>query len=218
MIDFLLPIATLIAVAASGVIPPLIAGDLGAINVPIAEGFLLAVAVAFVLALVRGMSLADAVGGVIDGIKGVTIGALVLGLAVTLGEVSRSVGAAGYLVDATAGALPGAILPAAVFVLCMAVSFAIGSSFSTFAVVFPIAMPLAWAVHPDPFFLSLCFSAVVGGAVFGDQCSPISDSTILSSLSTGADLMDHTLTQLPLGLAAAGAALVLYLVAGILVI
>lgn len=218
MIDFLLPIATLIAVAASGVIPPLLAGDLGAINVPIAEGFLLAVAVAFVLALVRGMSLADAVGGVVDGIKGVTIGALVLGLAVTLGEVSRTVGAAGYLVDTTAGALPGSILPAAVFILCMAVSFAIGSSFSTFAVVFPIAMPLAWAVHSDPFFLSLCFGAVVGGAVFGDQCSPISDSTILSSLSTGADLMDHTLTQLPLGLAAAGAALVLYLVAGILVV
>jgi len=218
MIDFLLPIAVLIGVAAAGVVPPLMAGDLGAISVPIAEAFLLAVAVAFVLALVRGMALTDAVDGLIDGIKGVTIGALVLGLAVTLGEVSRSVGAAAYLVETTASALPGAILPAALFALCMAVAFAIGSSFSTFAVVFPIATPLAWAVHPDPLFLSLTFGAVVGGAVFGDQCSPISDSTILSALATGADLMDHTLTQLPLGLAAAAISLILYLVAGIAIV
>ncbi len=218
MIDFLLPIGTLIGVAAAGVVPPLVAGDLGSISVPIAEGFLLSVGVAFVLALLRGMALAEAIAGVIDGIKGVTIGAVVLGLAVTLGEVSRTVGAAGYLVETTAGALPGAILPAAVFALCMAVSFSIGSSFSTFAVVFPIAVPLAWAVHPDPFFLSLCFGAVVGGSVFGDQCSPISDSTILSSLSTGADLMDHTLSQLPLGLIAAAATMVLYLLTGILAV
>ncbi len=217
IVDFLLPLGALLAVAASGVVPPLVRGDLGSIRVPIAEAFLLAVAVAFLLALLRGMRLTHAVDGVIDGIKGVTIGAVVLGLAVTLGEVSRSVGAAAYLVETTATALPGAILPAALFVVCMAASFAIGSSFSTFAVVFPLAMPLAWAVHPDPTFLSLCFGAVVGGAVFGDHCSPLSDSTILASLSTGADLMDHTLSQLPLGLAAAAAAAVLYLVAGIVV-
>ena len=218
MIDFLVPIAVLIGTAAVGVVPPLVAGDLAGISVPIAEAFLLAVAVAFLLALVRGMSLGDAVEGVIEGIKGVTIGALVLGLAVTLGEVSRSVGAAAYLVQTTAGAFPGGILPAAVFSLCMAVSFAIGSSFSTFAVVFPIAMPLAWAVHPDPAFLSLCFGATVGGAVFGDHCSPISDSTILSALATGADLMDHTLTQLPIGVFAAAAAVVLYVVAGVIIV
>jgi Na+/H+ antiporter NhaC len=215
MVDFLLPLAALIGVAAAGVVPALARGDLGAIRVPIAEGFLLAVAVGFLLALVRGMSLADAVEGLVSGIKGVTLGALVLGLAVTLGEVSRAVGAAPFLVEATAGALPGGILPAALFALCMAVSFAIGSSFSTFAVVFPIALPLAWAVHPDPVYLSLCFGAVVGGGVFGDQCSPISDSTILSALATGADLMDHALTQLPISLVAAVIALVLYLLAGL---
>jgi len=218
MVDFLVPIAVLIGTAGVGVVPPLVAGDLAGIRVPIAEAFLLAVAVAFLLALVRGMSLGDAVEGVIEGIKGVTIGAVVLGLAVTLGEVSRSVGAAAYLVQTTAGAIPGGILPAAVFALCMAVSFAIGSSFSTFAVVFPIAMPLAWAVHPDPTFLSLCFGATVGGAVFGDHCSPISDSTILSALATGADLMDHTLTQLPIAIVAAAAAAALYLVAGVILI
>jgi Na+/H+ antiporter NhaC len=160
--------------------------------------------------------LRDAVDGIVDGIKGVTIGALVLGLAVTLGYVSRSLGAAAWLVDATAGALPALILPAALFLLCLAVAFSIGSSFSTFAVVFPIALPLAWALHPDPAYLSLCFSAVVGGAVFGDQCSPISDTTILSALATGGDLMDHTLTQLPIAAAGAAVATGLYLTVGAL--
>jgi len=65
-------------------------------------------------------------------------------------------------------------------------------------------MPLAWAMLPDPTYLHLCFGAVLGGAVFGDQCSPISDTTILSSMFTGCDLMDHVHTQLPLALAAAG--------------
>lgn len=214
MVDFLVPLGVLIGVAASGVVPALVAGELGGIRVPVAEAFALAVAAAFLLALARGMPLTEAVDGLVDGIKGVTIGALVLGLAVTLGEVSRSVGAAAYLVEATAGAIPAALLPAGLFVLCAAVSFAIGSSFSTFAVVFPIAMPLAWAVHPEPGYLALAFGAVVGGAVFGDQASPISDSTILSALATGGDLMDHTLTQLPLALAGAALATLLYLIAG----
>jgi len=218
MVDFIVPLVVLIGVAGSGVVPGLLAGDLGAISVPIAEAFTLAVVAAFLLALARGMGLRDAVDGIVDGIKGVTIGALVLGLAVTLGYVSRSLGAAAWLVDATAGALPAAILPAALFVLCLAIAFSIGSSFSTFAVVFPIALPLAWALHPDPTYLSLCFGAVVGGAVFGDQCSPISDTTILSALTTGGDLMDHTLTQLPLAVAAAVGAIGLYLVAGVLLV
>jgi Na+/H+ antiporter NhaC len=216
MADFLVPIAVLIGVAGSGVVPALVAGDLSAIRVPIAEGFTLAVAAGFLLALARGMALRDAVDGIVDGIKGVTIGALVLGLAVTLGYVSRSLGAAAWLVDATAGALPAAVLPAALFALCLTIAFSIGSSFSTFAVVFPIALPLAWALHPDPTYLSLCFGAVVGGAVFGDQCSPISDTTILSALATGGDLMDHTLTQLPLAAAGAAVAAGLYGIAGVL--
>jgi Na+/H+ antiporter NhaC len=216
MLDFVIPLLVLIGVAGSGVVPALWARDLGAIRVPIAEAFTLAVAAAFILALVRGMGLRDAVEGIVDGIKGVTIGALVLGLAVTIGYVSRSLGAAAWLVDATAGALPVAILPLALFLLCLVIAFSIGSSFSTFAVVFPIALPLAWALHPDPTYLSLCFGAVVGGAVFGDQCSPISDTSILSALATGGDLMDHTLTQLPLSLAGAAAAAGLYLTMGLI--
>ena len=71
-----------------------------------------------------------------------------------------------------------------------------------------LAMPLAWAVLPDPSYISVCFGAVLGGAVFGDQCSPISDTTILSALACGGDIMDHVTTQLPLALTAASLAAV----------
>jgi Na+/H+ antiporter NhaC len=103
------------------------------------------------------------------------------------------------------------VLPALFMIITMAIAFSTGTSFGTYAVFFPIAMPLAWAVQPnDPFFLTLCFGAVVGGSVWGDQCSPISDTSILTSVATGADLMDHVTTQLPLASVAAGISLVLY--------
>ena len=105
-----------------------------------------------------------------------------------------------------------AALPAILLGLCMIVAFSTGTSWGTYAVVFPVAMPLAWAISPDPFFVTLCFGAVLGGSVFGDQCSPISDTTILSSLATGCDLMDHVLTQIPLALTAAGLAAIGYTV------
>jgi Na+/H+ antiporter NhaC len=214
--DFLVPLAVLIGIALTGVLPALpalLTGGAPQINVPIAEAFGLSVLSAIVLALFKGMSLQDAVDGFIDGAKGVTIGAVILGLAVTLGEVSRSLGTAAFIVELAADVLNPVVLPALLMAITMAIAFSTGTSFGTYAVVFPIAMPLAWAVQPnDPFFLTLCFSAVVGGGACGDQCSPISDTTILSSVATGADLMDHVTTQLPLATAAAGISLVLYTV------
>jgi Na+/H+ antiporter NhaC len=102
------------------------------------------------------------------------------------------------------------LLPAIFLFVTMIISFSIGTSWGTYAVVFPIAMPLAYSVNPDPFFNLLCFAAVTGGSVYGDNCSPISDTTILSSLATGTDLMDHVFTQLPLASLAAGLGAVLY--------
>ena len=105
-------------------------------------------------------------------------------------------------------ALPYAALPAILALICMTIAFSTGTSWGTYAVVFPIAMPLAYALNPDPAYVSICYGTVLGGAVFGDQCSPISDTTILSSMFTGCDLLDHVRTQLPLaGAAAAVAAL-----------
>lgn len=210
--DFAVPLLVLIGVALTGVIGPLIpalrAGEielfLSGISVPIAEAFGLAVLAAMALALLKGMELKEVVDGFVDGCKGVTIGAIILALAVTLGTVSRSLGTANFIVEMTAELVNPIILPALFMGICMVVAFSIGSSWGTYAVVFPLAMPLAYAINPDPFYLSIAFGAVLGGAVFGDQCSPISDTTILSSLACGCDVMDHVLTQLPLALMAAG--------------
>lgn len=196
--DFAVPMGTLLTIA---IIPYFLVGQ-----VKIAEAFGISVLVALVFAVMKGMPLSTAVEGFVDGCKGVTVGAIILGLAVTLGEVSKSLGTAAYIVENTASLMHPVLLPALLTLICMVVAFSIGTSWGTYAVVFPIAMPLAYALNPDPQYIALCFGAVMGGSLFGDQCSPISDTTILSTLACGGDLMDHVTTQLPLALAAAGLA------------
>ena len=204
LLDFFVPIGVLFGVAIAGWI---------ATGAPmIFEAFSLAVVSGLVLSVIRGMSASDAFDGLIDGIKGVTVGAIILGLAVTLGRVSETLGASTYVVSVTADLLAVApyVLPGLLMIVCMVVAFSIGSSWGTFAVVFPIALPLAYAISPEPLYMTMAFGAILGGAVFGDQCSPISDTTILSSLACGCDLMDHVFTQLPMAMTAAGISILLY--------
>lgn len=193
--DFAVPIGVLLGVA----ILPFVLFDVSWVN----EAFLLCVLSAMLLAVLRGMSLAVILEGFLEGCRNMTIGAIVLGLAVTLGTVSKELGTATWVVHAIGDTLPRVALPAILMLLCMGIAFSTGTSWGTYAVVFPVAMPLAYAIDPDPLFVRLCFGAVLGGAVFGDQCSPISDTTILSSMFTGCDLMDHVKSQIPLALAAA---------------
>ncbi len=206
LIDFFGPMGILLGVAIIPFVFTYFIKGSSTPSLPIAEAFVLAVLGAIGIALARGMSLRDAMDGFITGCKGVTIGAVVLGLAVTLKSVAEAIGTAAYVVETVGSWIPPVALPATLLLLAMFVAFSTGTSWGTYAVLFPVAMPLAWAVMPDPLFLSLSFGAVTGGAVFGDQCSPISDTTILSSLVSGCDLMDHVLTQLPPALMAAGLA------------
>ncbi len=211
LIDFFGPISVLLGVA---IIPYLVSFFfLGMREDPIlliAEAFGLAVLTAFMIAIIKGMPVNSAINGFVDGCKGVTVGALILALAVTLKEVAASVGTANYIVELAGDMLIIPLLPGLLMILCIIIAFSTGTSWGTYAVVFPVAMPLAWSILPEPFFITLCFSAVVGGSVYGDMCSPISDTTILSSLATGCDLMDHVYTQLPLATAAAILSIILY--------
>jgi Na+/H+ antiporter NhaC len=217
--DFFVPIGTLLGVAVAPFVWTFyVLGNRASPTLPIAEAFVLAVLAGMATALARGMRWRDVVDGFVSGCKGVTIGAIVLALAVTLKSVADAVGTAAYVVETVGAWIPPVVLPAGLLAVTMFVAFSTGTSWGTYAVLFPVAMPLAWSVHPDPTFLALCFAAVTGGSVFGDQCSPISDTTILSSLATGCDLMDHVLTQLPMALwAAAGAALLYTALAAALV-
>ena len=204
LLDFFVPIGVLMSFA---IVPWLITG-----SPMIFEAFGLALVSSIVLSIIRGMDVHDAFEGLVDGIKGVTIGAIILGLAVTLATVSDKLGASSYIIDATSGFLSAVpfILPGVLMIICMIVSFSVGSSWGTYAVIFPIALPLAYAISPDPLYVTLAFGAIMGGAVFGDQCSPISDTTILSSLACGSDLMDHVVTQLPIAVTAAGISILIY--------
>ena len=210
--DFLVPMLTLLSFC----IVPWLAGG----SPWVFEGFGMAVMSALFVTVLRGMPMKDAFDAMLTGIKGVTVGAIILGLAVTLATVSQSLGTAHFVINATVDHLDGIafLLPALLMAVSMVVAFSIGSSWGTYAVMFPLALPLAFAINPDSVFVLLCFGALLGGAVFGDQCSPISDTTILSALACGADLMDHVRTQLPLALTAAGLAGLVYTVIGLLVL
>lgn len=201
LVDFIVPLSLLVGI---NVIPYVLWRE-NWVN----EAFMASVLSAMLIAGVRGMKLAAIVDGFVSGCSKMTIGAIVLGLAVTIGAVAKELDTAGYLVQAVGGGLSIMLLPAVLMAFTMAIAFATGTSWGTYAVVFPIALPLAWALREDPFYIQICFGAVLGGSVFGDQCSPISDTTILSSMFTGCDLMDHVKTQLPLAFSAAllGAAL-----------
>ena len=204
IVDFVIPLGTLIGVA---LVPWIMVG-----KIMIFEAFGLSVIAGILISLIRGMKLDDIFDGMIEGIKGVTVGAIILGLAVTLGNVTEKLGTSYYIIELSRDfiLLVPYILPPALLFICMFISFSIGSSWGTYAVVFPIAIPLAISINTDPLYITLNFAAIMGGAVFGDQCSPISDTTILSAMVSGADLMDHVNTQLPLALLSALLAAVLY--------
>lgn len=204
--EFVLPLITLLSVAI---------GTYVAFKSPqVLWAFGAAVALASVMAWMRGMGLRQIVDGLIDGQKSVVLGSVILLLAITIGQLSQDIGGGRYLVSLLGNLQWYWLLPATAFLIAVTIAFSTGTSFATFAVTMPLVMPLAHAVatnrslaHPE-MFMSLCFAACLNGGVFGDQCSPISDTTILSSMCTGADLMDHVKTQIPVALQAAAIAVV----------
>ena len=214
LLDFVLPLVSLISIAVGTFI------FMGSPNVLWAFGFALLLA-AF-MALGRGLALKDLMEGIVDGMKGVVGGSVILLLAITIGGVSREAGGGTYLVDLLSESIPFWAIPVMLQILTIIIAFSTGTSWGTYAVAFPLAMPLAWAVansaglaHPE-FFMTICFAAVMDGSVFGDQCSPISDTTVLSSISTGCDLMDHVKSQIPQASFAAGLASICWTVAAAL--
>ena len=208
VIEFFLPLAVLIGTAVGTFI------YFGSPNVHWAFGTALLLAAG--MALAKGMSLKELLAGFHDGIKGVVLGSVILLLAITIGGINKDTGGGIFLVEQLGSALPYFLLPVLLQVMTMVIAFSTGTSWGTYAVAFPLAMPLAWAVanaqglsHPE-LYMTLCFAAVMDGSVYGDQCSPISDTTVLSSVCTGCDLMDHVKTQIPQASIAAVLAAVLW--------
>lgn len=153
----------------------------------------------------RRLDLRRAVDGFVDGCRAMLIAVAILLLAWSLSAVCEQLHTAPYLVEVCSGALSARVLPVVTFLLAAAVSFATGTSWGTMAILMPLVFPLG-AVLPAAEGLPAAtasgihlasVSAVLAGAVFGDHCSPISDTTIMSSLASGSDHIDHVRTQLP---------------------
>jgi Na+/H+ antiporter NhaC len=144
------------------------------------------------------------------GLLGVTV---LLVLAFALGGVSRELEMGTYLVSLVKGVGAAWWLPAAVFVVGGAVSFTLGSSWTAFAILVPIALPLAEGLGLAP---PLVLGAVLSGGIFGDHASPLSDTSIISSMAAASDHVDHVNTQLPYSLLVGALALAAFLVAGAL--
>lgn len=146
------------------------------------------------------------------GIGGLIPIALLMLFAFAIGNVCHELGTGNYVAEVTKNWLSPAIVPMLVFVVSAFIAFATGTSWGTFAIMMSIAVPMSQALDSNMY---MAIAAVMGGGVFGDHCSPISDTTILSSMAAASDHIDHVKTQLPYALAMGLLSAILYLVFGI---
>lgn len=161
------------------------------------EAALFAGIVAMILGITQKIfSIETAVDTWVQGVKSLVITGVILLLAWSLSSVIKQLGTATYLVSVLSDAIPPFLLPAIIFILGSLISFATGTSYGTMGILMPLAIPLAYAINPESGYMLMNIGAVLTGAIFGDHCSPISDTTILSSMGAACDHIDHTRTQL----------------------
>ena len=166
------------------------------------------IAAAFIALSRRLLSLTETMTAWVNGIRSMLMAFIILVLAWCIGKVCADLHTADYLVDSLAGTLAPQYLPLIVFLLAMGISFSTGTSWGTMSILIPIVIPLVYGTAKSAGLSGQAFepvllgsiAAILSGAVFGDHCSPISDTTIMSSMSSSADHIDHVKTQLPYAL------------------
>lgn len=147
----------------------------------------------------------------LKGIGGLMPLALVMVMAFAIGNVCNTLGTGFYVAEVSRSWLTPHLVPVIVFVVSCFIAFATGTSWGTFAIMIAIAVPMAETLNTN---IYLTIGAALGGGIFGDHCSPISDTTILSSMASACDHIDHVKTQLPYALFAGFMAAVMYLIVG----
>jgi len=148
------------------------------------------------------------------GARATLFGMIVLVLAWTMGDISTALNAKGFLISVLGDTIPAAWLPATIFLLAAITAFATGTSWGTMGILVPLVIPLTWAVMTvsgmtgpaDMHILYSSVACVLAGAVWGDHCSPISDTTVLSSIASGCNHIEHVRTQIPYALIVGGIA------------
>ena len=156
----------------------------------------------------RLLDLTHTVMALVNGIKSMLPAMIILVLAWCIGKVCAEIRTADYLVHHLSGIISPRFLPMLVFMLAVGISFSTGTSWGTMSILTPIVIPLVYGTFAGASgdgamldrILFSSIAAILAGAVFGDHCSPISDTTIMSSMASGADHVDHVRTQLPYAL------------------
>ena len=181
-------------------------------------GSLIGVMTAFVLTISQGLlSLEETVQSWYEGVKFMIFAIIVLIMAWSLGQTTEILQTAQYLVSILGEFLPVPLVPTIIFILAAATAFATGTSWGTMGIFYPIVIPLAWQVlflngMADIEHMYIIYSSVacvLCGAVWGDHCSPISDTTIMSSMASGCNHIDHVATQFPYAIVVASIALLI---------
>ena len=164
----------------------------------------------------RILSMGEAVAAWVDGIKSMIMAIMILILAWSITDICTALNTRGFLVASLSDTLDPRFLPVLIFLLASVTAFSTGTSWATMGILIPLAVPTVYSLAQNAGFdaetthrtLLASVSSVLAGAIFGDHCSPISDTTVLSSTASGSDHVDHVRTQLPYALIVAGVAVV----------
>jgi tetracycline resistance efflux pump len=214
-INMIIPVATMVLMMPVGL---LITGKgnlmAGSGSTAVFWAVLTAIAVAAGMYMAqRFFTLREVVDLTMKGIGGLVPLAILMILAFSIGSTCKELGTGPYVAGVTSRWIHPNLLPPIVFLVACFIAFSTGTSWGTFAIMLPIAIPMVTIMQAS---LPLTVSAVLGGGVFGDHCSPISDTTIVSSMASASDHIDHVRTQLPYALTAAVIAVIIYLLIAII--
>ena len=180
------------------------------------ESFLLASVMAAIVMRIQGIPLAEITDTAMAGIKGIMPAIIILAFAYALNDLSATLNTADYIISVTESWLTPKVLPVLAFLITGFVAFSTGTSWGTYAIMIPIAVPLAFSFSANELdtVVYATIAAVSGGGVFGDHCSPLSDTSILASTGAASDHIDHVKTQLPYAAIIGVISILLYLAIG----
>ena len=180
------------------------------------EAFLFAAVMAGVVMRIQGVPLHEITNTAMAGIKGIMPAVVILAFAYALNDLSAALNTAEYIISATESWLTPRVLPMLAFLITGFIAFSTGTSWGTYAIMIPISVPLAFNFSGDELstVVYATIAAVAGGGVFGDHCSPLSDTSILASTGAASDHIDHVKTQLPYAAIIGGITIMLYLLIG----